>query len=99
MTQSVSTIAVTNDAAMEIQFKIEAGGMSTGYTDYYPVGQTKSMAVPTIFASGTPVQIAVHADAGVTEHGSGVAFAPNGNTATFTVTGTTQSFSVELIGG
>ena len=57
------------------------------------------MAVPTIFASGTPVQIAVHADAGVTEHGSGVAFAPNGNTATFTVTGTTQSFSVKLIGG
>jgi hypothetical protein len=99
MTQSVSTIAVTNDAAMDIQFKIEIGGMATGYTDYYPVGETRSMAVSSLFAQGTPVGIAVHADAGVTEHGSGVVYEDNGNTATFKVTGTTQSFSVELIGG
>ena len=96
----VQKIACANDAGFDLWFAaVCSDGQSNG-TDTYPINQTRVIDLAaTSFKVGTEFWPAVHASLGKTQSALvHVVFAMNGQTATYVVQGTTQSYSVELIG-
>ncbi|HEX5503404.1 MAG TPA: hypothetical protein VFW96_12335 [Thermomicrobiales bacterium] len=99
----VQKIACSNAAGFVMNFAIkylqdDGSWGSAGESGNYPIDQTRTIdgngqGIP----EGTPMTPEVHAILGVTHDGTPlVAFAPNGQTATYNVHGTTLNYSVDL---
>jgi hypothetical protein len=104
----VQHIACANNAAFVLRFIIQrlngdrvisqtpAGGA-------FAAGQTRSVDLSTLRFHGSAldvgdrVRIRARAIGGTRRDGPSVAYAPNGHTATFSVRGTTLSFSINRI--
>jgi hypothetical protein len=104
----VQHIACVNNAAFVLRFIIQrldgdrvisqatAGGA-------FPAGQTRSVDLSALrfhgqaLEVGDRVRIRARAIGGTRRDGPSVAYAPNGHTATFSVRGTTLSFSINRI--
>lgn len=101
----VQHIACTNNAGFVMWFEIDrlSGGGRAGRTPRFPVNQNRSVDLSTLtFNGGQPqlgdvVRPRVRAIAGRIRLGTSVRYAANGQTANFTVRGTTLSFSVRRI--
>lgn len=93
-------VAVVNNAAFVMSFAlVTRTGTPTPATDAYPVNQWRTTDLTTTdVPEGTDVRPLVSATAGGTGLGNRfVSYCANGQTATYTVTGTTTSFSVTLL--
>jgi hypothetical protein len=74
-------------------------GEESAPTDRYPIDQTRTIDLATTaFPTGTDVRPLVSAVAGATAYGNSyVSYCDNGQTATYTVTGTTLDYTVTLL--
>ncbi len=105
--QVVQTLVCVNNAAFVMSFGIEILDMNTGIpfiienldSGTYPIDQNKPIDLSTIgIAEGTCLRPQVRAVWGDTNDGdSFVQYAPNGETATYEVSGTTLNYSVRLL--
>ncbi|MGC4902616.1 hypothetical protein ACLQ2Y_25135 [Micromonospora echinospora] len=97
----VQRIAVVNNAAFVMSFSVQASnGLETASTDTYPINQSRTIDLTTTaLPVGADVRPVVDAVAGVQRTPSSfVSYCENGQTATYSVTGTTYDYSVTLIG-
>ncbi|MEU3118010.1 MULTISPECIES: hypothetical protein [Micromonospora] len=97
----VQRIAVVNNAAFVMSFSVQASnGLETANTDNYPINQSRTIDLTTTaLPVGADVRPVVDAVAGATRTPSSfVSYCENGQTATYSVTGTTYDYSVTLIG-
>ncbi|WP_269530901.1 hypothetical protein [Chitinimonas sp. BJYL2] len=97
----VQHIACVNNAGFVMDFKVSnRDGHKAGDSGGYPINQVRSIDVATLQFNGRGAEVGeeihpvVHAHAGVTKEGPTVRYAPNGQTATYTVTGTTLIYSI-----
>jgi hypothetical protein len=96
----VQKVAVVNNAGFVLSWAATARtGEQSAPTDKYPINQTRVIDLSTTsFAEGTDVRPYVQAVGGTKEFGSSyVSYCDNGQTATYTVTGTTFDYSVTLL--
>jgi len=96
----VQRISVVNNAAFTMSYAITTrGGSQSAPTDTYPINQTRTTDLTTTdLPAGSDVRPVVSATAGTTEPGNlYVSYCANGQTATYSVTGTTLDFSVTLL--
>ncbi|GII76422.1 hypothetical protein Sru01_14040 [Sphaerisporangium rufum] len=96
----VQKIAVVNNAAFVLSWSASTRtGERSATTDAYPINQTRTIDLAaTAFPEGTDVRPYVHAVAGTDNYGNSyVSYCDNGQTATYTVTGTTLDYSVTLL--
>lgn len=96
----VQKVAVVNNAGFVLSWAATARtGEQSAPTDAYPINQTRVIDLSTTsWPEGTDVRPYVDAVAGTKEFGSSyVSFCDNGQTATYTVTGTTFDYSVTLL--
>lgn len=100
----VQHIACANNAGFVMSFAIErAGGGRAGGSGRFPINQTRSIDLAQLRFGDQALQIGdrvsprVSAVAGRTRNGPSIAYAPNGQTATFSVRGTTLSFTVRRV--
>ncbi len=96
----VQKIAVVNNAGFVLSWAASTRtGEQSPSTDAYPINQTRTTDLNTTsFPEGTDVRPVVDAVAGTTAHGNSyVSYCDNGQTATYTVTGTTLDHSVTLL--
>ena len=96
----VQKIACANDAGFNMSFAAVCSDGRSFSSDAYPIDQTRVIDLAsTPFKLGTEFWPEVQAALGKTlpsqDH---VVFAMNGQTATYDVRGTTQSYTVKLIG-
>ena len=96
----VQKIACANDAGFNMSFAAVCSDGRSFSSDTYPIDQTRVIDLAaTPFKVGTEFWPEVQAALGKTQSGQDrVVFALNGQTATYDVRGTTQSYSIELIG-
>jgi hypothetical protein len=96
----VQKISVVNNAGFVASFRVTTpAGVETPSTDEYPIDQWRTIDLtPTGIPENTSVRPIVHAVAGVDNPGNTwVTYCANGQTATYSVTGTTQNFTVTLL--
>ncbi|GIF05565.1 hypothetical protein [Actinoplanes siamensis] len=99
-TPCVQKIAVVNNGGFVINFQLTTRtGELSAPTDDYPINQYRVVDLnSTPFAPGSDVRPLVHAQAGNTVAGNVfVSFCDNGQTATYTASGTTLNYSVTLL--
>ncbi|MET7877659.1 hypothetical protein ABZS52_12070 [Micromonospora profundi] len=97
----VQRITVVNNAAFVMSFSVTASnGLETSNTDTYPINQSRTVDLTTTaLPVGSDVRPVVDAVAGAQRTPSSfVSYCENGQTATYSVTGTTYDYSVTLIG-
>ncbi|MEU3792450.1 hypothetical protein AB0F07_22040 [Streptomyces fructofermentans] len=97
----VQNIAVVNNAGFVLSWAASTRtGEQSPSTDAYPINQTRTIDLNTTsFPEGTDVRPTVQAVAGTTAQGNRfVSYCDNGQTATYSVTGTTLDYSVTLLG-
>ncbi|MFY1698053.1 MULTISPECIES: hypothetical protein [unclassified Solwaraspora] len=97
----VQRVAVVNNAGFVMSFQVATStGLQTSATDTYPINQWRVIDLTTTaLPVGADVRPVVDAVAGATRTPSGfVSYCVNGQTATYTVTGTTFDYRVTLIG-
>ncbi|TLS46637.1 hypothetical protein FE633_08035 [Streptomyces montanus] len=93
----VQKVAVVNNAGFVLSWTPTARtGEQSAPSDDYPINQTRIIDLSTTaFAERTDVRPYVQAVGGTNEFGSSyVSYCDNGQTATYTVTGTTFDYSV-----
>jgi len=98
----VQRIVVFNNSAFIQSYALsDRQGVTTASTDEYPVNQFRSTDLTTTaYAEGDDVRPVVSAQAGGTQPADRfVSFCDNGQTATYTVTGTVNDIRVTLIDG
>ncbi|MGA5900251.1 hypothetical protein [Streptomyces venetus] len=96
----VQKIAVVNNAGFALSWApTTRAGEQSAPTDDYPINQTRIVDLSTTaLAEGTDVRPYVDAVGGTKEFGNSyVSYCDNGQTATYTVTGTTFDYSVTLL--
>ncbi|MFF4031332.1 hypothetical protein ACFYZ2_16510 [Streptomyces sviceus] len=96
----VQKVAVVNNAGFVLSWAATArAGEQSAPTDEYPINQTRVIDLSTTsFAEGTDVRPYVEAVGGTKEFGSSyVSYCDNGQTATYTVTGTTFDYAVSRL--
>jgi hypothetical protein len=96
----VQKIAVVNNAGFVLSWAASTRtGEESAPTDRYPIDQTRTIDLATTaFPTGTDVRPLVSAVAGATAYGNSyVSYCDNGQTATYTVTGTTLDYTVTLL--
>jgi len=96
----VQRVVVFNNSAFIFSYALsDRTGVSTPSTDEYPVNQFRSTDLTTTdYAEGDDVRPVVDAQAGGTQPADRfVSFCRNGQTATYTVTGTLTDIRVTLI--
>lgn len=97
----VQKIAVVNNAAFVMNFKVATRDSIESYsTQNYPINQYRVIDLATVatIPENTDVRPVVKAVAGDTRSGDFVGYCKNGQTATYSVTGTTLNYQVTLIG-
>jgi hypothetical protein len=98
----VQRIVVFNNSAFILSYALsDRDGTTTESTDEYPVTQFRSTDLTTTaYAEGDDVRPVVSAQSGGTQPADRfVSFCDNGQTATYTVTGTLNDIRVTLIDG
>lgn len=96
----VQKVAVVNNGGFVMNFQLTTrDGQLTAPTDDYPINQWRLVdLVSTPFAEGVDVRPLVHAQAGDDVPGNVfVSYCANGQTATYTASGTTLDYSVTLL--
>lgn len=96
----VQKIAVVNNSAFVLSWSAATRtGEQSASTDAYPVNQTRTIDLnTTAFPEGTDVRPLVKAVAGTSAYGNSyVSYCDNGQTATYTVSGTTLDYTVTLL--
>ncbi|GLY07066.1 MULTISPECIES: hypothetical protein [Actinoplanes] len=96
----VQKVAVVNNGGFVMNFQITTrDGQLSAATDDYPINQWRIVdLVSTGFAEGVDVRPLVHAQAGNDVPGNVfVSYCANGQTATYTASGTTLNYSVTLL--
>jgi hypothetical protein len=96
----VQKVAVVNNGGFVIDFQITTrDGQLSAPTDDYPINQWRIVDLAsTAFAEGIDVRPLVHAQAGDDVAGNVfVSYCVNGQTATYTASGTTLDYSVTLL--
>ncbi|MEU4244809.1 hypothetical protein [Actinoplanes sp. NPDC026619] len=99
-TPCVQKISVVNNGGFVINYQITTrDGQLSAPTDDYPINQFRVTDLnSTPIAEGADVRPLVHAQAGNTVAGNVfVSFCNNGQTATYTASGTTLNYSVTLL--
>jgi hypothetical protein len=99
-TPCVQKISVVNNGGFVMNYQITTrDGQLSAATDDYPINQYRVVDLnSTPIAEGTDVRPLVHAQAGNTVAGNVfVSFCNNGQTATYTASGTTLNYSVTLL--
>ena len=99
-TPCVQKIAVVNNAGFVMSYAVTTRvGQLTSSTDQYPINQWRILDLTsTALTTGDDVRPVVQAVAGGTALGNNfVSYCANGQTATYTVTGTTTNFQVTLL--
>ncbi|MDH5824917.1 hypothetical protein QFW77_18280 [Luteimonas sp. RD2P54] len=99
----VQHIACVNNAGFVMWFEIERArdNATAGHSGRYPINQSRRLDAAGLEFPAPPLKVGdlihprVHAIAGRTERGPAVRYAPNGQTATFAVTGTTLLYSIQ----
>jgi hypothetical protein len=99
----VQRVVVSNNAAFNLSYVLsDRTGVTTTASEQYSQNQARATDLTfTDFAAGTDVRPIVTPLGGgsATPAGQFVSFCDNGQTATYIVTGTLNSFQVTLIGG
>ena len=96
----VQRIAVVNNAGFVASFQVVTSqGLQSQSTDQYPINQWRTIDLTTTpLPAGSDVRPLVHAVAGNDATPSDyVSYCANGQTATYSVTGTTTNITVTLI--
>ncbi|MEU0673473.1 hypothetical protein ABZ330_11330 [Streptomyces sp. NPDC006172] len=96
----VQKVAVVNNAGFVLSWApATRDGEHLAPTDDYPINQTRTVDLSAAsLTQGTDVRPYVEAVGGVSEFGTSyVSYCDNGQTATYTVTGTTFDYSVTLL--
>ena len=96
----VQKVAVVNNAGFVLSWAASARtGEQSAPTDDYPINQTRIIDLSTTaLPEGTDIRPYVEAVGGTNGYGSSyVSYCDNGQTATYTVTGTTFDYSVTLL--
>ncbi|HWS38977.1 MAG TPA: hypothetical protein VN408_40330 [Actinoplanes sp.] len=96
----VQKVAVVNNGGFVMNFQLTTrDGQVSAPTDDYPINQWRLVdLVSTPFAEGVDVRPLVHAQAGDDVLGNVfVSYCANGQTATYTASGTTLNYSVTLL--
>lgn len=96
----VQKVAVVNNGGFVINFQLTTrDGQVSAPTDDYPINQWRLVdLVSTPFTEGVDVRPLVHAQAGDDVLGNVfVSYCANGQTATYTASGTTLNYSVTLL--
>ncbi|MBL7257112.1 hypothetical protein [Paractinoplanes lichenicola] len=96
----VQKVAVVNNGGFTINFQITTrDGQLSAPTDTYPINQWRIVDLAsTPFAEGVDVRPLVNATAGDSVPGNVfVSYCANGQTATYTASGTTNDYSVTLL--
>ncbi|MFI1990457.1 hypothetical protein [Actinoplanes sp. NPDC020271] len=99
-TPCVQKISVVNNGGFVINYQVTTRtGELSAPTDDYPINQYRVVDLnSTPIAEGSDVRPLVHAQAGNTVAGNVfVSFCNNGQTATYTASGTTLNYSVTLL--
>ena len=99
-TPCVQKIAVVNNGGFTINFQITTrDGQLSAPTDTYPINQWRIVDLTsTPLAEGVDVRPLVHATAGDDVVGNNfVSYCVNGQTATYSASGTTTDYSVTLL--
>ncbi|MET9255401.1 hypothetical protein [Streptomyces sp. NPDC003717] len=97
----VQKVNVVNNGAYVLSWQASSRtGRLSAATDDYPVNQTRTIDLSTAgYAEGTQVRPLVQAVAGTQEFGNRyVSYCANGQSATYSATGTTLDPAVTLIG-
>ena len=97
----VQKVAVVNNGGFTMSFQLTTReGSLTPATDVYPINQARTIDLAaTEVPEGTDVRPLVQATAGDTVAGNTfVSYCLNGQTATYTASGTTLDYTVTLIG-
>lgn len=108
MAIQVQKISCVNSAAFVMEFKVKYSNENGDELNVdwaggtYPVGQSRTCDLSEIgnkLSEGTPVWIEVHALGGLTKQSNSHKFiyGSNGQSTTFKVTGTTLSYSIEIL--
>ncbi|GAB6902215.1 hypothetical protein [Kineosporia succinea] len=98
----VQKVTVVNNGGFTMNFALTTReGSLTASTDTYAINQSRTIDLnATEIAPGTDVRPLVRATAGNTVPGNVfVSYCENGQSATYTATGTTLDYSVTLLGG
>ncbi|MDY7089732.1 MAG: hypothetical protein SYR96_32085 [Actinomycetota bacterium] len=96
----VQKVAVVNNGGFVMNFQLTTrDGQLSAPTDTYPINQWRIVDLAsTPFAEGVDVRPLVNATAGDTVPGNVfVSYCANGQTATYTASGTTLDYSVTLL--
>ncbi|MFF9360143.1 hypothetical protein ACF1BB_00305 [Streptomyces griseoluteus] len=96
----VQKVAVVNNSGFVLSWAASTRtGEQSPSTDAYPVNQTRTIDLTTTsFPEGTDLRPYVDAVAGTKNYGNRyVSYCDNGQTATYSVTGTTLDYSVTLL--
>ena len=99
-TPCVQKISVVNNGGFVINYEVSTReGLLSAPTDNFPINQYRVVDLnSTPFAEGVDVRPVVHAQAGNTVAGNVfVSFCNNGQTATYTASGTTLNYTVTLL--
>ncbi|MFD6296060.1 hypothetical protein ACFWFU_14750 [Streptomyces sp. NPDC060235] len=97
----VQKVTVVNNSGYVLNWQPSSHtGEVSASTESYPVNQSRTIDLSTTgWAEGTEVRPLVHALAGTDEFGNRyVSYCDNGQTATYTATGTTLDPAVTLLG-
>jgi hypothetical protein len=82
------TVTLLNNVPIYVQFKVNIGSTSTGYTEYFSEGQQRSIDLGTdTFREGVSMGISAHADSGTTHHFDGLVYQANGARINLVATG------------
>ncbi|GGK96481.1 hypothetical protein [Mangrovihabitans endophyticus] len=96
----VEKVAVVNNGGFTMDFQLTTReGQLTAETDTYPINQWRVIDLTsTTIAEGADVRPLVHATAGTDVQGNVfVSYCTNGQTATYTASGTTLDYQVTLL--
>lgn len=98
--QQVSSITCNNNGAFVMKFKVKWDGGESGWTDNYPIDQSKTIDLSTLnIPPGSEVWPEVHAEAGTSKNcGDHVQYQPGDNNATYRISGTTFDIHCSLEG-
>lgn len=99
----VQKIACVNNAAFVMKFSVEfeqdGAIKATGATENYPINQSRVIDLAEHgLALRTAIWPLVHAFWGKDSRGPRISYSPNGQTATFSVTGATLNYEITRVG-